>query len=465
MKKHIATLTLGSSFAILVLLAASEHAVAAAPKPLTLGEALAITQAHAQPVTAARATISSAQAQRLCAIAAFLPSLSLSDQDQYYRPLQGATSTVVAGTLVSAKHPFYNNATTANFGFNVSNGGKDIANYHASLESLESANMGLGAALDSSFEQVLSDFEALASDQATVAAQQRIVGLDLEIETLTAQRMAHQASSRIDLIEAQQQTLAAETQLSQDRQLVLNDREQMERAMGYLASTADWQVEESLPPAPAVAPGRYPVQQDPAVRSAYAQVLAAQQQVNSARAAFWPSVSLVAQYNLLGTSTTALDQAFMASQGNNYVMGISVSMPLLPFFNTVSAVDTAQANVETNLSTYQNALATASSRAQSAYLQYQEAKQGYRLATRSARLAHANAQLTEARYQAHQSSRIDLDRALLLTDQADLSSISTKLALRLAAWKLYRAAHPNKFVDALAAATGLPSSQPVAEHP
>lgn len=464
MKKHIAKLALGGGFAFFGLLAASEHAEAAAPKPLTLGEALAITQAHAQPVTAARATISSARAQRLGAIAAFLPSLSLSDQDQYYRPLQGATSTVVAGTLVSAKHPFYNNATTANFGLNVYNGGKDVAGYQASLESLNSAQSGLGAALDSSFAQVLSDFETLAADQATVAAQQRIVDLDIEIERLTSERMAHQASSRIDLIQTQQQTLAAETQLSQDRQLVLSDREQLERAMGYLAPAADWQVDESLPPAPTVAPGRYPVQQDPAVQSAYAQVLAAQQQVNVARAAFWPSVSLVAQYNLLGTSTTALDQAFMASQGNNYVMGIAVSMPLLPFFNTVSAADTAQANVETNLSTYQNALAMASSRAQSAYLEYQEAKQGYRLAARSARLAHASAQLTDARYQAHQSSRIDLDRALLLAEQAELSSITTKLTLRLAAWKLYRAAHPNKFAGVLVAAAKVSASQTVGEH-
>ncbi len=464
MKMHMPTLDLAAGFLLFGLAAGPTSAEPTTSTPLTLGEALKITLNNAQPVTAARATISSAKAQHLGVIAAFLPSLSLSDQDQYYHPLQGSTSTVIAGTLVPAKHPFYNNVVNANLGFNLYNGGKDVANYQGNLETLRSAITGLSAALNSSFEQVLGDFEALAADQATVAAQQRIVRLDQEIERLTSLRMARQASSRIDLIQAQQQTLAAETQLSQNRQQAMNDREQLQRAMGYLAPSEDWQVEERLPAAPPVAPGQYPVQQDPAVQSAYAQVLAARQQVAVASAAYWPTVALTGQYNLLGTSSTALDQAFTATQGSNYTMGISVSLPLLPFYNTVSAVDVAQANVETNLSTYQSALASASSRTQSAFQQLQEAQQGIKLAAKSAQLAHANAHLTDARYQAHQSSRIDVDRALVLAEQADLSATTATLALRLAAWKLYRAAHPQQFADTLtAAAAKHPSSDPITE--
>lgn len=458
------SLDLAAGFLVFGLASGPASAEPMATTPLTLNEALKITLDNAQPVTTARATIANAQAQHLGAIAAFLPSLSLSDQDQYYRPLQGSTSTVIAGTLVSARQPFYNNAVTANFGLNVYNGGKDIASYHGSLETLRSAKTGLSTALDSTFEQVLSDYTALAADQATVAAQQRVVQLDQEIERLTSLRTARQASSRIDLIQAQQQTLAAETQLSQNRQQAMNDREQLARAMGYVAPILDWQVAGHLPPAPPVAPGKYPMRQDPAVQSAYAQVLAARQQVDVARAAYWPSVSLTAQYNMLGTDPTALDQAFSATRGSNYTMGISVSIPLLPFYNTVAAVDAAQANVQTNLGTYQNALATASSRAQSVFQQFQEARQGLDLATKSAQLAHTNAHLTDARYQAHQSSRIDLDRALILAEQADLSAITAKLGLRLAAWKLYRAAYPQQFADTLmAAAAKHPSSDPIRE--
>jgi len=464
MKMHMAKLNLATGFLLFSLAADPANAEPVTATPLTLGEALKITLSNAQTVTAARATISSAKAQHLGVIAAFLPSLSLSDQDQYYHPLQGFTSAVIAGTLVPAKHPFYNNVVNANLGFNLYNGGKDVANYQGSLDTLRSATTGLSAALDSTFEQVLSDFEALVADQATVATQQRIVLLDQEIERLTSLRMARQASSRVDLIQAQQQTLAAETQLSQDRQQTMNDREQLARAMGYLAPSVDWQVEERLPEAPPVAPGQYPVQQDPAVQSAYAQVLAAQQQVAVASATYWPTVSLIGQYNLLGTSTTALGQAFTATQGSNYVMGISVSIPLLPFYNTVSAVDAAQANVETNLGSYQGALAAASSRAQSAFQQFQEAQQGIKLAAKSAQLAHVNAHLTDARYQAHQSSRIDLDRALVLAEQADLSATTTRLTLRLVAWKLYRAAHPQQFADTLTAAAGEhPSPEPITE--
>lgn len=445
-------LALAVGFVLVSLWAVSLAASAAAGAPLTLAEALAITRNNAQPVTAARATIASAKAQHLGAVAAFLPSLSLSDQDQYYRPLQGTTSTVIGGTLVSAQHPFYNNVVNADLGFNLYRGGKDIANYQGSLEALHSASTGLSAALNSSFEQVLNDFESLAADQATVTVQRRVVRLDQEIEHLTSLRMVRHASSRIDLIQAQQQTLAAETQLSRDRQQRTSDREQLEHSMGFLAPPPDWRVEQYLPAAPAVASGYYPVQRDPAVVSAYAQVLAARQQVAVASAAYWPTVALNGQYNVLGTSSSSLDGAFTASRGSNFIVGISVSLPLLPFYNTVSAVDAAQANVATNLSAYESALASASSRARSASQQFREAEQGLDLAARSAQLAHANVHLTGARYHAHQSSRIDLDRARVLAEQADLAVTTTRFAQRLAAWKLYRAAHPQQFADVLTAA-------------
>ena len=427
--------------------------VTLAATSLTLNEVLKTTLSNAQPVTSARATISNAEAQHLGAIAAFLPTLSIGDQDQYFRPLQGATSTLLGGTLVQVNQPIYNNVMTANLGLNLYNGGKDIANLRGSQESLSSAATGLRAALDSTFDQVLSDVDALAIDQATVASQQRIVDLNKEIERLTALRMTGQASSRIDLIQAQQQTLAAQTQLSQSRQREMSDRVQLANVMGYLAASSDWQVDDRLPQAPTVATGKYPVEQDPAVQSAYSQVQAARQQVNVAKAAYMPTLSLTGQYNQLGTSSSTMDQALMGSRGNNYVMGISMSLPLLPFYNTVSAVDIAHASVETNLSNYQNALATASSRAQSALQQLQEAQQGAQLATASAKLARDNVGLTEERYHANQSSLIDLNRARVLAEQADLSVTATELALRLTEWKLYRVANPLLFADALMSAS------------
>lgn len=422
---------------------------AAQTTTLTLEEVLNITLSNAQTITSALATVSSAKAQQLGALAAFMPSLSLSDQDQYYKPLQGSTQAVIAGTLVPVNQPIYNNAVSANVGLNLFNGGKDTANYQGSLYTMQSATTGLNAALCSTFEQVLGNYEALAADQLTVAAQQRIVQINEDIESLTSLRMTQKASSNIDLIQSQQQTLAARTQLSQNRQQILSDREQLERTMGYLATSEDWEVEEGLPKAPVVESGQYPVQDDPAVQSAYAQVMAARQQVTVASAAYWPTLSLTGQYNFLGISPGSFSQAFRNTLGSNYTVGVSASLPLLPFFNTVSAVDTAQATVETNLGTYQSALAMASSRAQSVYKQLHEAQQGNELAIKSAQLAQLNIHLTDARYQAHQSSRIDLDRAMILAEQAKLSASITNLALKLAAWKLYRAAYPVQFADKL----------------
>lgn len=439
-------------FLLMVSAAGSLHAAGRASTHLTLGDVLAIALDNAQPMLAANASIASAKAQRLGAIAAFLPSLSVSDQDEYYRPLQGSTSTFVAGQLVPARRPFYNNSATANFGLNLYNGGKDIAAYRSSIAALRAANIGLRAALNSTFNKVLRGFETLAIDQATVSSQKRVVQLDKDIEYLTMLRMTRQASSRIDLIQAQQQTLAAETELDQDRRQIMDDWQELANDIGDSGNGPLWRVVENLPDAPSVRQKEYPVHRDPAVQSAYAQLLAAQHQVDVARAGYWPSLSLTGQYNVLGTNETSLDRAFAASRSSNYVVGISLSLPLLPFYNTMSSVDAADANVQTTLSAYEGATAKASNRARDAFQRVIEARHAYKLAVLSARLAHINVDLVLARYKEKQSSRIDFDRALISAQQADLAVATSQLSLQLTRWSLYRTAHPRRFANVLAAA-------------
>lgn len=439
--------------AVLLMWAACPIEAAATPT-LTLLQLLKVAEKHAHSVTLAQATIAQAKAQKVGAIADFLPSLSISDQNQYYHPSHAGSSTVVAGSLVPAEKGQYNNSASVDFNLNLYHGGKDHANLASSRENLRSAKTGLSAAFNDTFHKVLSSFEAVASDEASLSAQEKIVELNRDIQRLTKDRMSGQAASRIDLINAQQQTLSAETQVSQSRQQLLEDQQQLARTIGYVLPVLNWRVEKNLPPAPHVNAGEYSAQADPAVQSSYAKVLADRQQVDVAKAAFRPQIALSAQYNLLGTNPSSPNGSFGATRANNYSVGLSISMPLLPLYNTISAIDSARAKVDSDLSAYQDTMATVMTRNQNAYEQFQEAKQGEDLARQSSSLAQQNVQLTSARLKAKQSSRIELDQADILSTKATLSSVTAMLRLRLAQWQLYQAAHPIRFSHELMESAG-----------
>jgi len=445
----------------IVCLNISPALAAQRPVVLNVRQALEIALLNQQGITGARAAIASARAQRLGALANFLPSLSLTDQPQHYHPLEQSSSTFIAGTLVPAPHAFFNNSASANFNLNLYAGGKDVAGYRAALAGVRSAKAGLSAAMNETFLQVLSAYEALAKDETTIAAQQRIVRIAQEISRLTEARFKRRMASDIDWIQAQQQALQAETQFSQNRQQAAADRQQLLRAMGYVAPLTGWEIQQRLPPSPSLPPGTFRPGLDPAVRAADAQLQAAHDQVAAARAGYWPSVALTGQYNALGVDPNAMGHAVTATHGRGYSVGFSVTVPLLPFFNTESAVETAQAQVESALGADRNARVIAASRSEPARLLYLEAQHSARLARRSAALACTNTRLTAARYQARQSSRIDLDKARLLAAQAALAANTTRFDRRLAAWRLYRAMHPGRFAHTLwRAARGKKRSPP-----
>jgi outer membrane protein TolC len=438
---------LGKIFLLALFISDTAHA--GVPPLLSLSQALAITALHQEAVVSAKAGISQTRAQRLGAIGAFLPTLSVSDQAQLYEPIGRSTNTIIAGTLVPAQRGFYYNAVTTNFGLNLFAGGKDAAGFRAARDALKSAKAGLAAAINAAFVRVLQSYEALAKDQATVSTQKKVVVINRAIAHLTELRYRHRMASRITWIQAEQQTLQAETQLSQDRQQEVSDTEALLRAMGYPSPPPVGIRVTSIPIGPTSARATVPIGTDPSVRAAYAQIKAAREQVDVARAGFWPTASLIAQYNWLGLDPHNPAVALSATAGNNYAAGLSINIPLLPAVNTVAAVQSAEAGVQNSFGTYDNAWATVTSRRLATRQLYREAATTQRLADRSAALAAENVRLTQERVDAQQSNRIGLDQAHMTAIEANLSRAAASEDLNLAAWRMYRAEHPQSFAHLL----------------
>jgi outer membrane protein TolC len=426
--------------------------------PWLFAQALRFTLDHSPVLNSARAGVSTAEAQKLGSVAAFLPSLTLGNQMQSFTPVIPSGSSVIGGVVIPNGHGYEANVATANLTWNLFSGGKDLANYRSSVKALSSASLGLTAALDTTFDQLLTDFAAVCVDQITLTTAERIVRLDQELVDLTQRRVQGRMDSQLELLQAQAQMLQAQSALSQARQQHLTDLEKLYVDMGYPPERGSVTLREWLPDAPSIDSSERTAADDPAVTSAQDAVLAAQDKVTAARAEYYPTVSFTFQYNFLGVDSSSIDRAFRATHSNNYSVGLGVSIPLLPFVNVNADIDNARANVMSAQAQYQGALVSATSRIADASFKWSEAKSALDIARRSVELAQRGVQLTQDKLTARQADQRDVDTAEVSAEQAKEALAIAGVNFRLAAWKQYRDLYPKEYPTTLLTAVAGPDA-------
>lgn len=420
--------------------------------PVLLSQALRYALEHSPSVTLAKSSITSAQAQKLAAVAALLPSLSLTEEPQIFTPVVASGNSVIGGVVVPSGHGYNANVVSANLSLNLFSGGKSVANLRASLAAFRSADFGFTAALDTLFDELLTDFTAASSDQITIRSEERTLRLNRDLVRLMALRLRGRVASEIDVIQAQQQLLQARLQLSQTRQQRTSDMEKVYADMGLPETAGGFPLEEWIPAAPSDIPREIPVEQDPSVASARETLASAQEKATAARGDYYPTVSLVGQYNYLGIDPASMGLALRSTHANNYSVGIEVTVPVLPFFNVRSEVDSADAGVESAEGQYRGALVSAANRMTDATERFREAQSALEIATRSNELARQNLRLVQDRYAARQASLADIDGAELTAAQAEASLSIARIDFRLAGWERYRSLNGQDFPAALLAA-------------
>lgn len=285
-----------------------------------------------------------------------------------------------------------------------------------------------------------------------VQSLERSLRIDEELVDLMQRKMQGQFASKIDLIKSQQQMLQAQTQLSQARQQRIADLEKLYADMGLPQTDLNLKIQPWLPPAPPSDGSGVVIADDPQVLSARAAVLSAQHKVDAARAEYMPTLAVTGQYYFLGFGTSSFGEALNSTSRSNYMIGLLLTVPILPVYNVQADVKQALANVDSAQGQYQGAMASAANRTSDATVRLAEARKTLDFAIRSAELAHNNVRLTEDSYAAHQSDRFDVDNARLLAEQADLSLASAKLNFHQAGWEMYRTAHPSAFPTQLLSA-------------
>lgn len=414
-------------------------------RPLQFSQALHYALEHSPVITSAKSNLSEAEAQKLAAVAALLPTLSLTEAPEIFTPIAASGSSVVGGVVVPSGHGFNANVATANLSLNLFSGGKEGATLRASLHTLRSASLGLTATLDTLFGQLLTDFTAVGVDQITLRQEEHVVRLTSDLVRLTSLRLKGRVSSKIDVIQAQQQLLQAQLKVSQARQQWVVDLEKVYTDIGLVRAAGEIAVEESIPSAPFAFTRVVPIQDDPAVKSALETVVAAQETVTAAHADYYPTVSLVGQYNYLGVDPSSMRRAFRSTHANNYAIGIEVVLPILPLLNVQSEVDAAHARVESAVAQYRGALVTSANLITDAGEKFREAHEALGIATRAADLARRNVRLVQDSYVARQASLIDVDNANVAMAEAAESLAVAAMNFRAASWERARALDAKDF--------------------
>ncbi len=415
---------------------------------LTFATALRLSVEKALAIQEAEGTLAQAHGQRLSALAAFLPTLSVSDGEQLYAPLGPQSSTFIAGTLVSTRGRFYDNAATVSAQWNLFDGGKDVAGFRAAADSLRSAEKGLESAVNKTLIKVVGAYEAVVADQVRVRLDARIVSWDRRISRLTEKRYRHLIASRLTVLQALQQLITAQTTAINDRTQEAEDREALARAIG-IADTDSLHVADVLPvPANIPTSVRAP-RWAPSVISAKAAWRAARENVGVAEAGYWPTLAVTGQYNWLGLNPGSARTAFAQTRGSNYTVGLTLSWNLFPLINTGGSVESAEGQALSAEGTYQHAEVVGRRRWRAARSLYQAAKANARAAAQAVRWAHETLTLTQARIRGAQASTLALAQAEVARLQALTTERVAILSQTLTAWKLLRAEAPRRFTSRL----------------
>ncbi|WP_298138335.1 TolC family protein [Acidiferrobacter sp.] len=420
-----------------------------APAPvLPFAQAVRLSLTRAPAITEAEGALTEAHGQHLSALAAFLPTVSASDGEQLYAPLGPQSSTVIAGTLVSTRGRFYDNAATVSAQWNLFDGGKDVAGYRAAALGLQSAEQGLESAVNTTLIKVVGAYEAVVADQIRVHLDTRIVSWDRRISDLTQKRYRHLIASRLAVLQALQQLITAQTTEINDRTQEAEDRETLARAIG-LAGTQAVRVADALPAPPPIPAGARAPRSAPSVVSARAAWEAARENVRVAEAGYWPTLAVTGQYNWLGLDPGSAETAFMQTHGNNYTVGLTLSWTLFPLINTGGAVESAEGQALSAEGTYHHAEVIGRRRWQAARSLYRTARANARAAAQAVRWAHETVTLTKARVHGAQASALALAQAEVARLQALTTERVAVLAQTLTAWKLLRADAPKRFAARL----------------
>lgn len=310
-----------------------------------------------------------------------------------------------------------------------------LAQYLASDEGRKAAQISLIAAIASGWLVLQADEELLDISRRTLRTREDSL-------TLAKMRLSVGTASALDYHQVESLTEAARATLAQQQRQRSVDENALALLLGQalpedVRASLSTRRLANVPTMAAIPPGQPSdlLTRRPDIRQAEQQLLAAHANIGAARAAFFPSISLTAQF---GTASGDLSGLF---KGGSWAFTPSVSA-LAPIFNAgrnQASLDAAQVGREIAIAQYEKAI-------QSAFRDVSDALAGQDTLSEQLRAQQAQLsaeqerlRLSQLRYENGISSYLDLldaQRALFALEQAVVQS---RLIQRQNQVQLYKA--------------------------
>ena len=226
-------------------------------------------------------------------------------------------------------------------------------------------------------------FDALASAIAPTRSsnsrsKRLAAGFELPIESTKAQLIAARVEQRLAHLEDDEDTAADQLRA----QLGLDPDQPIEVVVEDIPAAADESINELVAQA---------LQNNSEIKQAESQKVASEAHLKGERGGYWPTVSIIGQYNLLGKFNN-YDQFFNKFERNNFIAGVQVQIPIFAS-RTTAAVAFARANLTASQMAVENKRTQVSLDVRHKARQAREMDQGREVARLELELAQQNLQI------------------------------------------------------------------------
>jgi multidrug efflux system outer membrane protein len=286
---------------------------------------------------------------------------------------------------------------------------------------------------------VAQTYFTLRSLDAQIDLSARTLAARRESLDVVAARLRGGLASDLDSNTASIAVADASLQLKE----LVRQRELAEHQLAVLAGRLDLKLAlapaatlpSALPQLPAAGLPSALLERRPDVRQAEELLVAANAQVGVAKAAYFPTVSLLAGD---GGESTAL-AGILSAPARIWSVGLGAAMPLLDWGRTRARVDQADARKEQAIATYRKTAETAFREVADAITEVRQASVSQREFEDRAVLANDTLRIVNARYRSGLSTYLEVLDAQRTANDAELSAVRNRQALLIASVSLMKA--------------------------
>ncbi len=253
--------------------------------------------------------------------------------------------------------------------------------------------------------------------------QRAQAGYELPIEVTRAQLTAAQVERRRAQLEDQEETAADQLRLL----LGLEPDQAIEVTAEEIPPAADQTISNLVAEA---------LHDNPEVKAAESERIASELRLKGQRGGYWPTISLIGQYNLLAKFNN-YDQFFNKFQRNNFIAGVDVKIPIFAS-HTSAAISFARANLTASQMQVENKRAQVSLDVRHKARQARQMDMTREVARLELDLAQQNLQVLQSQFQQGRASIRDLEGGQLDENEKWLAFLDAEFAHQQAELDLLR---------------------------